>query len=126
MLQTQRRPSLSRPGYGMHGNDSLEAGGMIEGEVKPKGGFAMANVMGDIRVAGRFEWLIDRIVATGSLVLRRLGGTRAGEVAVQRFFASPYTSAAGIVETLARRTAQQCIGRRVVAVQDTSEINFKG
>jgi hypothetical protein len=81
---------------------------------------------GDIRVSGRAEWLLDRIAATGSLVLRRLGETRAGEVAIQRFLSSRYVSVDGLVETVAGRTARQCAGRRVLAVQDTTEINFSG
>ena len=79
---------------------------------------------GDIRVAERAEWVIERVVATGSLVLRKVGETRAGEIAVHRFLSSPYVSVARIVETLAGRTAKQCVGRRVLAVQDTSEINL--
>jgi len=99
---------------------------VIQGEVKMQRDFAMASVLGDARVAARLEWFIDRVVATGSLVLRKLGQTRAGEVAVQRFLASPYSSASGIIETLVQRTVRQCAGRRIVAIQDTSEINFKG
>jgi hypothetical protein len=86
----------------------------------------MPFAVGDIRVAARGEWLADRILATGSLVLRKLGGTRAGEMAVRRFLSSPYVSVASITEALAARTAEQCAGRRVVAIQDTSEINFAG
>ena len=37
---------------------------------------------GDIRVAERADWLIHRVVSTGTLVLRKLGETRAGEKAV--------------------------------------------
>ncbi len=81
---------------------------------------------GDVRVAERAEWLINRVAATGSLVLRKLGETRAGEMAAHRFLSSPYVSVDCIVETLACRTAKQCAGRRVLAVQDTSEINFSG
>jgi hypothetical protein len=88
------------------------------------GGLAMS--FGDIRVAERADWVIDRVVATGSLVLRKVGETRAGEIAVHRFLSSPYVSVARIIETLAGRTAKQCVGRRVLAVQDTSEINFAG
>jgi hypothetical protein len=60
------------------------------------------------------------------LVLRKLGETRAGEKAIHRFLSSPYVSADQIVETLAARTAVQCAGRRILAVQDTTEINFAG
>lgn len=81
---------------------------------------------GDIRVAERAEWLIGRVAATGSLVLRKIGETRAGEMAAHRFLSSPHVSVDRIVETLAHRTAQQCAGRRILAVQDTSEINFAG
>jgi hypothetical protein len=81
---------------------------------------------GDIRVAERADWLIERVVTAGTLVLRKLGETRAGEKAVHRFLSSPYVSVDRIVETLAARTAVQCTGRRILAVQDTTEINFSG
>lgn len=81
---------------------------------------------GDVRVTARAEWLIERVAATGSLVLRRVGETRAGEMAVHRFLSSPYVSVERIVETLAARTASRCAGCRIVLVQDTTEINFNG
>src|SRR5438445_12060615 len=79
---------------------------------------------GDVRVAERADWLIERVATAGTLVLRKLGETRAGEKAVHRFLSSPYVSVDGIVETLAGRTARQCAGRRILAVQDATEINF--
>lgn len=87
-------------------------------------GFAMS--FGDIRVAERADWLIERVAATGTLVLRKLGETRAGEKAVHRFLSSPYVCVDRIVDTLAVRTATQCAGRRILAVQDTTEVNFAG
>ena len=81
---------------------------------------------GDIRVAERADWLIDRVATAGTLVLRKLGETRAGEKAVHRFLSSRHVSVDRIVETLAVRTAAQCAGRRILAVQDTTEINFAG
>ncbi len=81
---------------------------------------------GDIRVAERANWLIERVATAGTLVLRKLGETRAGEKAVHRFLSSPYVTVERIVETLAARTAAQCKGRRILAVQDTTEINFAG
>jgi hypothetical protein len=89
-----------------------------------RGGLAMS--FGDIRVSERADWLVERVASTGSLVLRKLGETRAGEKAVHRFLSSPYVSVERIVETLAARTAVQCGGRRILAVQDTTEINFSG
>lgn len=81
---------------------------------------------GDIRVAERADWLIERVATAGTLVLRKLGESRAGEKAVHRFLSSPYVCVDRIVETLAARTAVQCEGRRILAVQDTTEINFSG
>jgi hypothetical protein len=81
---------------------------------------------GDIRVAERADWLIERVATAGTLVLRKLGETRAGEKAVHRFLSSHHVSVDRIVETLAARTATQCAGRRILAIQDTSEINFSG
>jgi Transposase DDE domain len=79
---------------------------------------------GDVRVDARADWLLERIMATGSVVLRRLGKTRPGEMAVHRFLSSPYVSVERIVETLAGRTAERCVGRHVLLVQDTTEITF--
>jgi len=79
----------------------------------------------DPRTAARGAWLFEQIVATGSVVLRQLGRTRAGEVAVQRYLSSPYVTYEVIVDALSARTRQACAGRRVVAAQDTTEINFK-
>jgi hypothetical protein len=109
----------------MHESDSDRIANQIQGlKTNRLGGLDMS--FGDIRVAQRADWLIDRVAALGTLVLRRIGETRAGEMAVRRFLSSPYVSVDAIVETLAARTAKQCIGRRVLAVQDTTEINFAG
>ena len=51
-------------------------------------------VFGDIRVAGRADWFLQRIVATGSLVLKRLGGNRAGGISAHRLLSSPHASLA--------------------------------
>lgn len=82
--------------------------------------------IGDVRLSDRGDWLIDRIISTGCLVLRRVGGDRAGEVACHRFLDNERVDGAAIVDDLSWRTASACAGRRVVAVQDTTEINFAG
>lgn len=81
---------------------------------------------GDVRTAERGAWLFEQIVSSGSLVVRRLGETRAGEIAVHRFLSSPHVTVSGIVETFCERTRQASVGRRVVVAQDTTEINFSG
>jgi hypothetical protein len=81
---------------------------------------------GDIRRAERGAWLFDRIVSTGSLVFRKVGGDRAGEMAAHRFLASRSVTAPEIIETFGMRTGERCRGRRIIAAQDTTEINFSG
>ena len=81
---------------------------------------------GDVRRAERGAWLFERIVSTGSLVVRKVGGDRAGEMAAHRFLASRAVTAIEIIETLGMRTGERCQGRRIIAVQDTTEINFSG
>lgn len=81
-------------------------------------------VLGDVRRDERAAWILDRIVATGSLVLREVGGTRSGEVAAHRLLSSVDVEPEALLAPHVARTAAACKGRRVVAVQDTSEINF--
>ncbi len=80
----------------------------------------------DIRLSLRAEQLYERIVATGSLVLRRLGGNRAGEIAAHRFLDNERVSSEAILDTLSHRTLEGAEHRRILAVQDTTEINFAG
>jgi hypothetical protein len=70
--------------------------------------------------------LIERVMETGSLVIRKLGCDRAGEVAIHRFLSAPSVTTAEMVETLAARTVAACAGRQIVVAQDTTEINFAG
>jgi len=110
-------------GYGMHGSDSLFKINMLQSlGTGLFGGFGMA--FGEVRVAERADWLVERVAATGSVVLHKLGEDRAGEIAIGRFLRSPYVSVDAIVEAKAVRTAEQCAGRHVVAMQDTTEFNF--
>jgi hypothetical protein len=81
---------------------------------------------GDPRREERGAWILARAVACGSLTIRTIGETRAGEMAVHRFLDRPEVTAAEILATLGERTARTCRGRRIVLVQDTTEINFRG
>ena len=82
------------------------------------------SVLGDVRRDERAEWMLERIVASGSLVLRELGGTRSGEMAAHRLLSSDDVEPTALLTLHVARTAAACNGRRVVAVQDTTEINF--
>jgi hypothetical protein len=79
----------------------------------------------DVRREQAGAHLFDRIVTMSSLVLRQVGGDRAGELSANRFLGSPHVTPEEILRTAGRRTAAACAGRRIVAAQDTTEINFK-
>lgn len=81
---------------------------------------------GDVRREGAGATLFERVVATGSLVLREVGGDRAGEMSAHRFLGSSHVTPEEILKTAGKRTALACAGRRMVAAQDTTEINFSG
>jgi hypothetical protein len=81
-------------------------------------------VLGDIRREERAVWLLDRIVGSGSLKPREFGQTRAGEMAAHRLLSSDDFDPTALLVPHVARTAAACRGRRVVAAQDTSEINF--
>ena len=81
---------------------------------------------GDARRAAMGSTLIERGMETGSLVIRKLGRDRAGELAIHRLLSAPSVTTVEIVQTLAGRTAAACAGRRIVVAQDTTEINCAG
>jgi hypothetical protein len=81
---------------------------------------------GDARRAAVGSELIERVTATGSLVIRKLGETRAGELAIHRFLSAPSVTCKEMLGTLAGRTVAATKGRRIVVAQDTTEINFAG
>ena len=81
---------------------------------------------GDARRAAVGTELIERVTATGSLVIRKLGETRAGELAIHRFLSAPSVTCKEMLGTLAGRTVTATAGRRIVVAQDTTEINCAG
>jgi hypothetical protein len=81
---------------------------------------------GDARRAAVGTERIERVTATGSLVIRKLGTTRAGERAIHRFLSAPSVTCKEMLETLAGRSLAAAAGRRIVVAQDTTEINFSG
>ena len=81
---------------------------------------------GDARRAAVGTDLIERVTASGSLVIRKLGETRAGELAIHRFLSAPSVTCKEMLRTLSGRTRAAATGRRIVVAQDTTEINFAG
>ena len=97
--------------------------GTAEGGLSAMGSAGLG-YFGDARRAAVGEELLERAVAGGTLVLRQLGGTRAGEMRYQRFLNSSFVDLEEIFETASRHTAEASAGRRVIAIQDTTEISF--
>jgi hypothetical protein len=65
------------------------------------------------------------MVARESICLRRLaGGRRGGIVGFSRFLANPRITVAALIEGWGADIAEACADRHVLAIQDTSEINF--
>ena len=69
--------------------------------------------------------LLGRMVARQSVCLRRLAcGSRGGIVGFGRFLANPKVTTGRLIEGWGAEAAQACAGRHVLAIQDSSEINF--
>jgi hypothetical protein len=69
--------------------------------------------------------LLRCMVLRSSVCLRRLGRGRRREVAFGRFLANPKVRVERLVEGWSDRTASAVAGRHGLAIQDTSEINFR-
>jgi hypothetical protein len=85
-----------------------------------------AGYFGDKRRPKALARLEEAMVTYSSVVVRRLGEDRAGELSAHRVLSAPAVTAAGIVECLGQRAARASAGRRVVVAQDTTEVNFPG
>src|SRR5450432_673858 len=76
---------------------------------------------GDARRAAVGSELLERVTATGSLVIRKLGATRAGELAIHRFLSAPSVSCREMLATLAGRTQSATARRHIVSRRDHRE-----
>ncbi len=80
----------------------------------------------DARLEASAAVMLERIVATRSLVVRELGGDRNGEMAAHRVLGADKMSVDTLLAPHVVRTVDAVRGRRIVAAQDTTEINFAG
>ena len=70
--------------------------------------------------------LLERMVHAGSVCLRRLAdGRRPCEVQFNRFLANRKVTVERLVAGWGAPTAAAAVGRHILAIQDTSEINFR-
>ena len=69
--------------------------------------------------------LLAGMVARTSTCLRRLaGGRRSGIVGFSRFLANPRVTVEALLDGWGAELLQGCLGRHILAIQDTSEFNF--
>src|SRR6266404_6725687 len=70
--------------------------------------------------------LLEGMVHAGSTCLRRVAdGKRRSEVQFNRFLANPKVTVERLVAGWSEATGAAVVGRHVLAIQDTSEINFR-
>lgn len=76
----------------------------------------------------RGAYLLGRLLASGGgkLRVRRLGGNRAGEIRLTRFLRNEAVSCEEMLAQAAERTAERCVGRHVLALQDTTVLRSGG
>ena len=86
----------------------------------PMGGF------GDTRLADVGEALLRALEEKRTVVVRRLGGTRAEEIRFGRFLNNENVTHREILDAEGARVAACAKGRDVLVIQDTTEINFSG
>jgi hypothetical protein len=86
----------------------------------------MRSLFPDARLASRFEFVYEGIVATGSVVFKKIGGNRAGEMATQRFIDNDRIQVSDILDSVSAKTPLKCKNKRILALQDTTEVNFAG
>jgi len=76
----------------------------------------------------RGAFLLGRLVECGGtkLRVRRLGGDRAGEMRLTRFLRNDAVTPEEMLSAAAAGTAARCVGRHVLALQDTTVLRSTG
>ena len=101
--------------------DSLHGGRFAGGR---DGSCARSREIWGRAVAKKGQQLLGRMVLHRTVTVRRLGGGEAGEKAFARFLHNERVTEAELIAAAKSHLLGQVRGRRVLAVQDTSEINF--
>lgn len=80
---------------------------------------------GDVRLEKRGRWRWSAWAREISAGFRDLADNRAEKVGLTRFFRNPRVTVEEILRSAAARTGAAAAGRRVLLIQDTSEINYQ-
>jgi hypothetical protein len=87
-------------------------------------GFGRSRELWGRAAAQKGRQLLERMVLRRTVTVKRLGGDEAGEKAIGRFLRNERVSEAALIAAAKTHVLAQVAGRRVLAIQDTSEINF--
>lgn len=104
---------------------------MFDSVAQIRGSWLDGHAVGAVRrppPGKRGAFLLARLVEAGGrkVCVRSLGGDRAGEIRLTRFLRNPAVTPAEMLEEAAERTAQRCVGRHVLAIQDTTVLRSLG
>lgn len=80
---------------------------------------------GDDRLKRNGAELLSKMIEEKSVCLRRLGGGRAGEMRFGRWLSNPKVTHQEIAREGCRKTGRLAAGLHVLALHDTSELNFQ-
>jgi len=83
---------------------------------------------GDKRLQASGALLMERLLAVGQsgVSVRKLGGSRAGELRLGHLLHSPKVKTATMIETAFTRTAARVAGRSILVAQDTTSLRDDG
>lgn len=80
---------------------------------------------GDNRLRQNGEFFYRMMLEKQTVCLRQLGGNRAGEMKLGRWLANESVTEEELVQTLTDKVQTLAQGRHVLAIQDTSELNYQ-
>ena len=80
---------------------------------------------GDERRRKVGELLVERIAERQAVSMRKLGDARAEQVKFRRFLSNDSVTVEEMVSSRAVLAARAAVGRHVLAIQDTTEINYE-
>jgi hypothetical protein len=80
---------------------------------------------GDERRRKVGELLVERIAERQAVCLRKLGDDRAEQARFRRFLSNQSVTAAEMITHRAAFAARAAVGRHVLAIQDTTELNYQ-
>ncbi len=80
---------------------------------------------GDARLEKNGELIVQRVVERQAVCLRKLAAVRAGQVKFRRFLGHEAVTVEEMISHRAMFVADAVSGRHVLAIQDTSEVNYQ-